>query len=110
MIVSITRPKKSTAIVLRDARNEEYLCANAEELWQTLGEMLADPELQKVETVPAPKAERQRAVKAEEAPDNNELGDFLLGGLMAMGQKLVSAAQDASFRKPEPPKPEGGGG
>lgn len=115
MIVSITRPKKSTAIVLRDARNEEYICTSDVELWQTVKELLEDPELQKVETVPAPSHEGRKDVKPPQDEGGGvDLGDLGLGLLMAAGSKLIAAAQDSSFRGSKAPgtspKPEGGGG
>jgi len=54
MLLDIRKSKNGSALVMTDPGGDVHACTNAEELWETLTGVLADPDMPQAQTVPPP--------------------------------------------------------
>ena len=109
MLLDIRKSKSGSALVLTDPGGDVHACTSAEELWETLTSVLADPDMPKAETVPPPPVEETGGNGGPRSPD--DLADALVaqyGGRVVEG--LLGGLRKMSHRDGGKKSQAGGGG
>lgn len=112
MLLDIRKSKSGSALVLTDPGGDVHACVSAEELWETLTSVLADPDMPKAETVPPPPIEEKDGNGGGNGPRTpDELADALIGqygGRVVEG--LLGGLRKMSHRDGGKKSQAGGGG
>lgn len=101
MLFDTKLSKSGKALVLTDPNGEVHACTTGQELWDTILELVNDPDQPEIQSVPVPGPRRRKGSAPQhdeyDGPDDgpDDLVDELLGrGL----QSLIGGIRRASFR------------
>lgn len=129
MLLDLRKSKKGETLVITDPNGDVHPCTNAKELWDTVGELLADTSMPQPSTEPATEVVEDDEPEVEEVEDyegrngrrrphhddDGDEDDDLVAEVAGRAlQGLLSGLQKASFRgksrKRRKPRTETDGG
>jgi len=127
MLLDLRKSKKGETLVITDPNGDVHPCTNAKELWDTVGELLADTGMPQASTEPATEVvddepeveevedyEGRNGGRRSHHDDGDEDDDIVAEFAGRAVQGLLSGLQRASFRgksrKRRKPRTETDGG